>query len=495
MKRAIWSIVFASATVLSFAQGSFTIVRPFDGSKVREIARVLMPKNSIPDAGYVGVFLNGNFREAIAPRLSKDGKYYEYPLDTKDLEDGTYQLELKLYVDYSSQPRVVDTSSIEIVVANKASIPIPEDGLSLRYGFKTGQERIYRVQNRTITNVISEKDQKNSSRPFQISQDGESFKMLYACDNAYGNGEGLIRMQIVPDKGIQNREYSYITTSQSDSPAKYYPEDMSSVYMKLTPTGRELFGVVPSYFALEGGEVSGGSRTRLYATFPLPVLPSKTVTPGSSWQSTIQEGALDLNNLYELKSVVENIPARGEFIGVEWEMGHPCAKIKNSIAQGTPTRRTEKGSEAISNRKVSIEETIWFALDTRQVIKFFRDITQEGQIDLGPLSGGPSGGGPTGGPPGGPTSGGPRGGPGGRGGGRGSDDFRMTPYGNNIKALQQPRGSGGPRGGGPRGGPGGPQGGPGGPGGMGPGGPGGSGAQSNMGFVRIRNQRLFVLEQ
>jgi hypothetical protein len=157
MKRAIWSIVFAGVVVLGHAtQGSFTIVRPFDGAKVREIVKILMPKNSIPDAGYVGIFLNGDFREAVEPRLSKDGKYYEYAFDTKTLEDGNYKLELKLYVDYSSQPRIVDTSSIDITIANKASIPIPEDGVNLRYNFQTGVERIYRLQQREITNVISE---------------------------------------------------------------------------------------------------------------------------------------------------------------------------------------------------------------------------------------------------------------------------------------------------------------------------------------------------
>ena len=57
MKRAISSIVFVGAVAFSFAgQGSFTIVRPLDGSTVREKTRILVPKNSVQDSGYIGIF-------------------------------------------------------------------------------------------------------------------------------------------------------------------------------------------------------------------------------------------------------------------------------------------------------------------------------------------------------------------------------------------------------------------------------------------------------
>jgi hypothetical protein len=488
MKRAISSIIFGMVAVMSFAQGSFTIVRPFDGAKVREVVRVLMPKNSIPDAGYVGVFLNGDFKEAVDPKLTKDGKYYEYMLDSKSFDDGNYKLELKLYVDYSSQPRIVDTSSIDITIANKATIPVPEDGVKLRYNFSLGGERIYRLQQRVVTNLIGEKDQQKSTRAFQIQQDGESFKMLYACDNIYGNGEGLIRMQIVPDKGIKGREYSFVTTSGASEPKKFYPENMAAVYMRLSPTGREVFGTVPAYFGIDNN-TGFGNRTALFASFPLPVLPSKAIRPGDSWQTTFQQGALDMSKIYEVNSVIENVPARGEFVGVEWEMGHPCAKIKNSISQGAPAPKggaAAKAGEAISGRKYSMEETIWFALDTRTVVKFFRDITVEGKIDTGGMfgSGGGSGGGA-------PAGGGRAGGGGDRGGGaRSPDDFEMT----DRSMFQGPPPGvvpGGRQGGGRPGGPAGFQG----PGGGPPGPGGGAGMQQQMSLVRQRVQYLFVLEK
>ena len=479
MKRAISSIIFGGATILAFAQGSFTIVRPFDGSKVREMVRVLFPKNSVPDgSGYVGIFIDGQFVEAVAPKVSPDKKYYEYMLDTKALKDGSHKLEAKLYVDYSNQPRIVDTSSVDITVANMSSIPVPEDGFQLRYKFVTGTERIYRMQQRVIINAISEAQQKIAgSRPFQIQEDGETLRMLYAVDNAYGNGDGLLRMQVVPDKGIKGHEYSYVTVAGATDPQKFYPENMAGIYMRVTPTGREVFGAIPDYFGIEGN-TGTGQRVSLFADYPLPTLPSKGVKPGDSWGANFQLGAIDTQNLYGQKSVVEIVPARGELIGVEWEMGHPCAKIKNTIAEGTsPTKlnsRTAKAGDQISDRKVSMEETIWFALDTGVVVKYFRDITIEGKTNFGLTSGGQgAGGAPQGGPPGMPNQGGR-----GKSGGVDPGDFKHNDK--QQKFRPAPSAPGGP------------------PPGQGMPGQGQQGGQQQQGqatFVRTRIQYLFVLEK
>jgi len=493
MKRAVWSIIFGGASVLAIAQGSFTIVRPFDGSKVRETIKVLMPKSSVPEGtGYVGVFLDGQFREAFVPKASKDGKYLEYSLNTKSIEDGSHKLELKLYVDYSSQPRIVDTSSVDIVVANKSSINVPEDGISMRYAFRPGTESVYRLRQRQVVNVISESDQKKGSdRPFEINEEGEAIRLLYACDNAYANGEGLMRLQVLADKGINNREYAKLTTTGASAAQKFYPENMAPIYMRITSTGREIFGSVPDYFGFEGN-VGGGDRLGLYASFPLPVLPTKSVRPGDTWQAAFQQGALDLNKKSEVNTVVTTTIARGEFKGVEWEQGHPCAVIKNSIAQGSPVK-AKVGSQFqdIADRKVSVEETIWFALDTKQIVQYYRDITTEGKADFGFTSGNSGDGAGVSGPGGGPRPSGGR--PGGSG--KGPDDFSHK-KGGPTGLLQRgggarpPSGGGAPRGGGaaaPGVGAGGPP--PsGGDGGVG-------GAQGSPSFVRIRSQMIFTLEK
>src|SRR5687768_4183436 len=136
MKRWITSLALASLAAVVMAQAPFTIVRPADGSRVREKVRILVPKNSLPPGGYVGVFLNGKLIEATVPPV--EGKYRVYTLDTKgrgipDTTGAPLKLELVLYTDYNDQPRIVDRSSVDIHIGNKANIPVPNSGISLRY--------------------------------------------------------------------------------------------------------------------------------------------------------------------------------------------------------------------------------------------------------------------------------------------------------------------------------------------------------------------------
>lgn len=477
----------------AFAQANFTIVRPVDNSRVREKVKIQFPKGSIPSGAYVGIFLNGQLIDATVPPLQ--GKYHQYILDTKgrgieDTKPGKPdRLEAKLFVNYNDQPRIVRTSSVDLNIANTASIRIPNQGFKLRYRFTPGTELVYRMTQRIAIDSISESQNKLGGRPAELGLDGETIRMKYAVDNAYPNGDGLVRMQALPQKG---KDYAILTTSGQEEPKKYSQNDMAAIYMRLTPTGKEIFGSIPSYWQLEGTS-SSGSRLDLFAAFPLPSLPEKSVRPGDSWQTRFQNGKLDLEKLYAQTSVVNGVgPARGEFEKVEWEMGHPCAKLRNTIAEGQMSdadKKLVKQGSQFGGDKLKLDETIWFALDTRQVLKVTRDITMEtkqaGAGGSGGYPGGPGGSGYPGGASG--SSGPGRGGPG--GGGRSSDQI-----GNPGANLRQGRSGGRP--GGPPGmqGPGGRPGGMQGPGGY-PGGRGGVGSgEAEAQYIRIRIQRVFVLE-
>lgn len=529
MKRRLANLAFVTTfAALSVhavaAQGSFNIVRPFDGAKVKEKVKILMPKNSVPSSGYVGLFIDNKFVEAFEPKLDAKGQYYEYILDTKarGIQDGNRKIELKLYVDYSSQPRITDTSSIDVVVANSSGIAVPEDGIPMRYSFTAGQETVYRLKQRTVVSTATSDTNKEGMKAAQFEFDGESIKLLYACDNAFPNGDGLLRLQVIPDRGQFNKEYAFLTTAGATEPQRYYKESMAPLYMRVTPTGREVFGAIPEYFGLEG-TASSRPQMLLFAAFPLPILPTKRVRDGESWPSSFQIGAIDLNNIGKVNTVVETLPGRGEYLGVEWEANHPCIKIRNIIEQGAPSvikgnaLGQGQATQGISDRKVSLEEIIWFATDIRKVIRINRDITIEGKANVGFAGGAGGPGGAPGGPggPGGPGQfGPPQGGrgPGGRGGpgGVGPGDFMFRPdYGNGfitMDALMLQRGRGGPGGGafGPPqgGGPGG-RGGPGAPGGPGGGfsmggpgaGPGaGAGAPQDV-FIKTRLQYIITLEK
>ncbi|RYD64762.1 MAG: hypothetical protein EOP84_32455, partial [Verrucomicrobiaceae bacterium] len=232
----------------------------------------------------------------------------------------------------------------------------------------------------------------------------------------------------------------------------------------------------------------------------------KSVRPGDSWQTRFQNGKIDLEKLYSQTNVTSSFgPARGEFVGVEWEMGHPCAKIKNTISEGQMTKKDQellKKNANFAGDKLKLDETVWFALDTRQVLKIVRDTTLETKVENAGGMGGSGMGGP--GAPGGRGPGGPggagrpgspagRGGPGGRGGAD-STGLPLPPTG----IMQGPPGyPGGSSSGGYPG-----QGRPGGYPGQGGGYPGQGGRGGVPGggemesqYMRIRIQRIFVLEQ
>lgn len=423
MKRLVLSLVFVGAAALTLAQAPFTIVRPADNAKVREKVRVLIPKNSVPKTGYVGFFLDGKFMEAVVPNLS--GRYYEYILDTKgkQIADGKHTLEAVLYVDYSDEPRIVDRSSINVTIANKANIPIPADGLALRYRFAPGDQFNYSVLQRVALNTITKNQQALGGKAAELPLDYEKVRLMYSVENSYGNGDGLIRMQPQP---LKNKRYAMLTPFGATSPQLYWDTDMHAVYMRLTNTGMEVFGSIPNFVPFEG--ITGEGGTGLFADYPLPTLPSKRVRPGDVWQSRFQVPKLNLQNPSGMDSVIDSYPARGEFVAMEWEMGHPCAKIHSTLAMGSGP--APKGG--IAKNRAEIEETVWFAVDKGMVIKTIRNYSFD--TDANSAAPGRPGAGGGGGKNGG------RGGGGGKNGGGGGNIDLATPA---VPLMQGKLGSGG----------------------------------------------------
>lgn len=371
MKRMIGSVLFGLAASSVFAQAPFTIVRPVDGSKVKEVVRILFPKNSIPGTGYIGIYINGKLLEATVPQ-KVEGNYLVYELDTKarKIKDGVLNLKAVLFAEGASKPTVVDTSSVNLNVTNTSSISIPAGGVSLRYRFTPGSQYIYSLENRVVQTSITEAQAKAGGRPATLPVDSEKFNLLYAVDNAYGNGDGLIRIQAIPKAG---KDYITYTDPEDGEIKKFYDYMMQSLYMRISSTGREIFSSVPTYFPLEGSPGEGW-REDLIALWPLPTFPAKAVKPGSSWEGGFQLGNLEMEKRDEVKSMVTRIPARGEFVGVEWEMGRPCAKIRNSFEIGMGTGKAAEIFQRMAGISgAKLEETIWFALDKRIPIKIVRE--------------------------------------------------------------------------------------------------------------------------
>lgn len=417
IKQTIFAALAFGTVALAMGQSNFTIVRPSDGAKVRETVRILFPKSSITPNTYVGIYLGGKFLEAVVPQMGQQFAFYE--LDTKErgLADGPLTVEAVLFQDSADRPRIIDRSSIQLNVANSASIPVPAEGFSLRYKFQRGRQWSYAVRQRISSVPLSEALANQTSRASLLAgAEEERFRMLYSVDNSYGNGDGLIRMQGQADKG---KDSVILSLDNDPTPRRYFDFQMAPLYMRLSPTGKEIFGAIPQYFPLEG---TGGELNRfdLYANFPLPTLPDSRKRPGDSFAGRFNLGTIDLDKAAELESITSKtpIPARGEFVGVEWEMGHPCAKIRQTLATGnapTPRRGGELAGGDLAAQR--IEEEIYFALDLGMPVKVERtytiDVRQRIQRNTGGgggVAGGPSAAGAAGG---GPSAAGAAGGRGG----------------------------------------------------------------------------------
>lgn len=428
MKRAIGIVFGLAVSAAALAQAPFTIVRPADGSRVRERVRVQIPKDSVPNGGYVGIFVGGKFVEALIPTAK--GRFYEYILDTKGrgIPDGSLKLEAVLYMDSdAAAPKILDRSSVTVSVQNKANIKIPSQGLLLRYAFTPDTALIYKHVSRTSVSVISEAEAKMGGRAAELPLEYDVIRLMYAIDQRYSNGDGLVRLQALPPRGKDYLYYNAALEGEDASESRLYSEpELGALYMRLTSTGKERFTSIPFYYPMEG--TAGAESNQLYILRPLPTLPTKRVKPGDTWESRFQmPKPLDRGKLNEISSAISPLQARGEFLGVEWEMGRPTAKLRNVITVGSRTLEGTKlagQGRDFTEEKVSMEEISWFALDKKIIVRSVINLVVDRKVPASQQmqGGGLMGGGPAGGPSGGPQIGGAGGG----GGGGNSFDDRQA---------------------------------------------------------------------
>ncbi len=408
MKRILVLALAAMVTACSWAQGTFTIRRPVDGSTVRETVKVRIPKNSIPDGGYIGIYVNGKFLEATLPEIEGDDYVYNLDTQARKLDDGPTKIECVLFADVNGKAQVVNRSSVNVTVDNHTSIKVPEDGFKLRYKWSPGTEHVYDFSFNEDVGMISQAQAAIGGRAPTVSSNEMKLRILYATDNAYKTGDGtdgLLRIQILPDKG---KDYAMALVPGEDEPRKLTDDDFVPFFMRVTDVGREVFSSLPVYFGIEG-QTGAAPAVRYWPTLPLPVLPTKLVKPGGDpWQSSFLFTNVDATTAAEKDKFMFATPARGEFQGVTWYRDMPCAIIKTVVAVGPDLLKNAKDLNQVKGdaSNVKLEGTIYFALDRGVVARMEVDLTQESLVDTGPTNqGGGASGGSTGGPSAGPTGG------------------------------------------------------------------------------------------
>lgn len=464
----IWSLTVIGCLAVSaaWAQGTFTIRSPKSGAVVREVVKVHIPRNSVPTNGYIGFFVNDKFVEATVPPVS--GQDYVYTLDTKaaQIPDGKLTIEAVLYVDYQESPKIVNRSNVAVTLDNAASIRVPAGGFTLRYRYAPGTEWIYDTEYKVTTSTLASDPSRRLGRAAEIEVDRESFRMLYGIDNVKSTKEGreaLVRQQLLPPKGSL---YIDVTTALDNKRSRFRYDQVSPVYLQVTDTGREVFGSLPLFFPWEGS-TGAFANTHLISNMPLPVLPSRSVKPGDSWQSPLLFGLIgdadtplvDYAEAMKQGRVTVPYPARGEFLGIEWERGFPCAKLKQT-SSAQPSLMIKDSPL----QRIDIEQYTWFALSTGRPVRIEYSVTAD--VLATGLTGGSNfndtpGGGPGPGPSPAGGEGGGKGLPGLGGGDLGHrNDFRqdMPTLGDDDEGM----GRGNRRGGGRQTGPGNRTGGPGG---------------------------------
>lgn len=380
MNRLI-TVALASLMVgCAFAQGTFTIRRPADGSKVREVVKVRIPKNSIQEGEYIGILVNGKFLEAVVPDL--EGNDYVYNLDTKarKLPDGKLTIEAVLYFYAQGAPQVRNRSSVSVVLDNSAGIQGQNpEGFLMRYKFYPGKEYSYRRTDESTVSIVSQAQAQLGSRAAEIVLGQRTVRYLIAHQNNYGN-EGLIRLQALPEKG---KDHAYLVTVGNPTPTKFMDFEMHPIFMRITNTGREVFTSLPIYFPWEGD--STDARTDLFALFPPPVLPATRKDVGDSWEAAIPFGNIDLENRQTTEHMVENLSGRATLESVEWEQGFPCAKIRSELSLGANDLKNIKNIEGVQGdaQSLKIESIQWFALDRGIMIREETRFTSEVLVEIG----------------------------------------------------------------------------------------------------------------
>ncbi|HXH60334.1 MAG TPA: hypothetical protein VNI20_03150, partial [Fimbriimonadaceae bacterium] len=377
--------VFLATTIVSAAMAqSFTIVRPTDGSTVRENVGIHIPKGAIPDRAYIGVSVNGKFLEAARPPLVKDD--YVYTLDTKDrhIPDGDMDIEVVLYQDFNDHAEIVNRSSVKVKLDNYTSIKVPDGGVEMRYAFQKGREYHYTVNRYQSIGTLTQAQIAIGSKAGEIPVDSNTSRLLWAIDNVYDGTRGkeaLLRIQGLPNKGTN---YAMLRTAEDPSLKKYYDFEMHPLYMRIDGTGREIFGAAPPYFPMDN--TSGeDSRLDLFTFLPMPVLPSDPLLPGDTWQASQLFSNIDLNKLPETNKLTEALASRGTFVGVEWEKGIPCAKFTVAVDAGPRelTNAMNLNNQPGQSQRVSLLGTMWFALDRGVIVKSDITLLQESVVTIG----------------------------------------------------------------------------------------------------------------
>ena len=310
--RLAWALIlsFVFIPILASAQSELRIARPVDGATVRETVNVLVPAASVPDGGFISCLVDGNFKSADATK-SEDGRYFVYRWSTKAIEyspetgvaqprtkDGKHVIAVQVY-DRAGN-KVGDEQQVSVFVKNSAAADMPAEGLKLRYSSKTGASDDYKC--RYQIDLKSIEGATNITGALGQAVEGAEATIRRSVEDEMPDDTLLVRQKIT------GALVSYMAGQPVVNP--------------ITP--KAFYGVEDTLGRMT--YVMTSSSPGVPVSIDLPNLPSQRVKIGDAWGLTDRV----FRDLVTGESVA--LTTSNVLEGLEWEGGHPCAKIRTRFS-------------------------------------------------------------------------------------------------------------------------------------------------------------------
>ena len=334
---------FMLLSVLASAQTEVRIARPVDGATVRETVNVLVPASGIPEGGFITCMVDGQFKCADATK-SEDRRYFVYRWNTKAIErspetgveqprpkDGKHDIAIQVY-DHTGK-KVGNEQQVSVFVKNSAAADMPAEGLKLRYASDRGAITKYRCK--YSIDLKSIQGATNITGALGEAIEGAQATVKRSVEDVMPDGTILVRQKL---------EGAFLNfTAGQPIAADIVPKAFYAVEDTL---GRMTY-------------VMMSSSPGVAVSLDMPNLPSQKVRIGDSWGLTEKV----FRNLATGESVA--ISATSVLEGLEWEGGHPCARIKTRFAGTVGLPFSSLITQAIP---IMAETTTYFAYRVGKVV-------------------------------------------------------------------------------------------------------------------------------
>ncbi len=366
----------------------FTIRRPPDGATVREKVKVQIPLTSIPNGGYVAIYIDGQFRGAIPvtdaereeitanAEKSNSQPFFTYVWDTKSPvrakgntvatvpPDGAHEISARLYTvgEGASQITVLkETSSVKVSVANKLESDSVGE-LKLAYKFVTGDSRDYKQSGANILVAGLSQGKGGIDDQELASYDSE---LAIGVEDRYPTGNAMIRNKM---RRLEVREGANISVFPSEQlPSALYQEVNQFGHVEYQNNNHTSF----DQFAQAGIPVA--------ATLELPQLPTDPKKVNDTWNTP--DVSLEIPGMAD--SDQPKVTVNSKLVAIEWEGGYPTAHIHQSYdsskAGGFKPKQVTFGSTVVLNPSVKLEKDIFIAYRSGSLVKVSRTLTVSGK--------------------------------------------------------------------------------------------------------------------